>query len=66
MSLDGAVWQLFVEKLIVFVIPGNTERFGVAAGLSVHSLEVRSLNGLVYGLSEVSVTLLSLSFSKGL
>jgi hypothetical protein len=44
MSLDGAVWQLFVEKLIVFVIPGNTERFGVAAGLSVHSLEVRSLN----------------------
>ena len=34
-----------MEKLVV---SGNTERFGVAAGLSVCSLEVRGLNLTAY------------------
>jgi hypothetical protein len=36
-------WKLFVEILVVCGITGNTEQFGVAAGLSVCSLEVRGL-----------------------
>jgi hypothetical protein len=42
------VWELFVEELVVFGIPGNTESFGVEAGLSVRSLEVRGLNLACY------------------
>jgi len=33
-----------VEKLVFCGIPGNTERFSVAAGLLVCFLEVRGLN----------------------
>jgi hypothetical protein len=35
--------KLLVEKLVVCDIPGNTERSGAAAGLSVYSTEVRGL-----------------------